>query len=294
MKESQNWYVRRGKELKGPFPSGLISRYILLGRIVPSDLVSHDRAEWLSVSQVRELMPEVLLNALANPGDEEAQRHLEAARRWADERRDLKGPPAPGAERRGDSGDSDARAVHYQREESSNGYRIGRRDYLIVALVVLALAAVPFLLPSGATKPSGPQCSAPAAPAVDWSSCRLEARQLANANLAGAKLRNTNLTGSILRAANLSGADVAYANLSFANLRGTNFNQATLKGASLRKADLTNANLTGSDLSYADLSTANLDGAMLDGAKLDNAIWSDGSVCQPGSVGQCLGNGAGQ
>lgn len=285
MKETQNWYVRRGKEVKGPFPAGLISRYILLERISERDEVSHDRQEWLRIADIPELIPEVIRIARANPGDEEAEQHLAAARRWADERREAKGTPPQDGERR-----SNSATVFSHPSVGGEGRpasAINRRDYLIVAVILAALVAIPFLVPSG-TKPSDPQCEAAPAPGINWSNCRLEGRQYPNADLAGATLRNSNLTGTVLRAANLAGADIAYANLTLTNLRGANLKGANLKGATLRNTDLDNVSLENADLSYADLSAVELDSVNLAGAKLDHAVWRGGVVCMPGSVGECM------
>lgn len=289
MKESHNWYVRRGKEVKGPFPAGLVSRYLLLGRVRENDEVSRDRQEWLPVARVPELIPEVIVAARANPDDEEVQERLEAARRWADERREQKGPPtAASGDRRSESeGEAALRSAHLAREELfAPTPLVTRRDYLIVAAIVVVLVALPFVLPSH-NHVNEPQCTAPPAPHVNWSNCRLGGHQYPNSNLASAELRNADLAGALLRAANLTGADVAYADLSLANLRGANLSRADLKGASLRQADLTNANLAGADLSYADLRQTILDQAVLTGAKLDYALWGDDIVCLPGSVGSC-------
>jgi Uncharacterized low-complexity proteins len=285
MKETQNWYVRRGKEVKGPFPAGLVSRYILLQRITERDEVSRDRQEWTPVTAVPELIPDVVRVARANPDDEEAQQHLAAARRWADERREAKGPPPQDGERRSRGGLMFSHPARDADERPAS--LISRRDYLVVAMILTALVAIPFVLPSG-PKPSDPQCDAAPSPGVNWSNCRLEGRQYPNADLAGANLRNANLTGAVLRAANLAGADLAYANLTLANLRGANLRQGSLKGATLRNTDLSNANLEDADLSYADLSTVDLDSAILSGARLDHAVWGGGVVCMPGSVGECV------
>src|SRR3569623_396783 len=74
------WYVRRGDEVKGPYPSGLITRYVLLGRVRADDEVSMDGATWGLVSDHPDLIPSVMKNPDAAP------QRLEAARRWADER----------------------------------------------------------------------------------------------------------------------------------------------------------------------------------------------------------------
>lgn len=291
MKESQNWYVRRGKEIKGPFPAGLVSRYLLLGRVRENDEVSRDRQEWFQAGRVAELIPEAMRLARANPDDEEAQERLAAARRWADERRDVRGtPPESGDDRRKEEQSAEEialRSAHLAREDEFSAVPlVTRRDYLIIAVLVALLAALPFVLPSR-HQVDKPQCAAPPAPRVNWSNCRLQGQQYPNSNLAQAHLRNADLTGALLRAANLAGADVAYADLTLAILRGANLSHADLKGASLRQADLSNADLTGADLAYADLRHAILDGATLTGAVLDNAIWVDGTVCLPGSVGTC-------
>lgn len=289
MKESQNWYIRRGKAVKGPFPAGLISRYILLGRILESDEISHDRQEWVRVAERPDLVPEVVRQIREHPEDEEARRHLEAARRWADERREIKHPPEEGGERRSQEPVAEVllREAHESHSELGAGKpAVSRRDYLALMVLLLLVVAVPFLLPSR-SGPDEPQCEAPAAPQVNWSNCRMAGAQWPNADLAGATLRNADLGAALLRAVNLSSADLAYANLTLANLRGANLRGAVLKGATLRRADLINANLTGADLSYADLAGAQWEGAVLEGARLDHAIWADGVVCLPGSVGSC-------
>ncbi len=258
----QNWYVRSRGEVRGPFPAGLVSRYVLLGRIALSDEVSADRGQWNRVDQVPALIPAVMRAADACPADEAALAHLEAARRWADE---LRTPHKPNADDR-----------HTSRW----------RTYLSVFGILLAVGAVPVLLP----KPPGiaePQCHAAPAPGVIWRDCLLAGSELANVDLAGAVLQSADLQGSLLRAANLSAADLSYANLSVAKLRGANLTGSRLLGTDLRGSDLSDANLRGADLSYADLSGAELGGADFGEARLDHAIWVDGLTCLPGSLGEC-------
>lgn len=258
----QKWYVRRDGEVRGPFPAGLISRYVLLGRLGRHDEVSSDGAHWLPLAGVPHLIPDVLREAAMHPEDPEAREQLKAARRWADDARpahhtETRIPPAP-----------------------------GRRGWLLVLVIVTFVAAVPFLLP----KQPGvqePQCGAPPAPGVVWRDCLMQGSELANANLAGAVLRSANLRASVLRAANLAGADLSYADLSIAKLRGANFQHAVMVGTDLRGSDLADADLSGADLSYADLSGALLDRADFSGARFDNAVWGDGLVCLPGSIGEC-------
>lgn len=259
----QNWFVRRGGEVRGPFPAGLVSRYILLGRIDASDEVSSDRQTWLPVAQVPGLVPEVMLDAVAHPDDEALRAHLEAAKRWADEQR-----------------------AKHESATAAPAPRSAARGYLVVLAIVAAVAAIPFLLPEREIV-AAPDCDAPAAPGVVWRECRLGGARLANADLAGADLRGAMLAGGVLRAANLKGADLSYANLELTLARGANLASAQLKGANLRNANLAGAILVGADLSYADLTDTVLDDADLSGARLDHAIVGPDRVCLPDSVGGC-------
>ena len=83
--------------------------------------------------------------------------------------------------------------------------------------------------------------------------------------------------GCDLRGADLKGANLAGANLEGANLLGANLEGANLEGANLEDASCEKANLL----------KARLNGVKLEGANLEEAIWSDGKVCQKGSVGSC-------
>lgn len=57
MSNKQLWYTRRDKEIRGPFPPGLITRYILLGRILESDELSTDQISWQQVTRLPDLIP---------------------------------------------------------------------------------------------------------------------------------------------------------------------------------------------------------------------------------------------
>lgn len=265
MKENRNWFVRRGDEIRGPFPAGLVSRYVLLGRIRIRDEVSTDRQSWCEVRQVPELIPEVMLDAARNSGDAEAQQKLAAARRWADD--------------------------NTAKERPLDGLHEGEGrkpiQYAVVLAVIGAIASLPFILPSGPDV-GEPDCSAPPAPQVNWSNCAFEGRRLANADLGGAVLRNAELTGVVLRAANLKGADLSYARMEFAVMPGANLSEAVATGADFKNVDLTNANLSGADLQYADFTGADLAGANLTGTRLGYAVWGDDIICMPESVGKCI------
>ena len=83
MTNNQLWYTRREKEIRGPFPAGLITRYILLGRIREDDQLSVDQLSWQLVNEVSELIPEELKLDLSLP---ENQEKLRIARLREDER----------------------------------------------------------------------------------------------------------------------------------------------------------------------------------------------------------------
>jgi uncharacterized protein YjbI with pentapeptide repeats len=281
----QNWYLRQNGKVTGPFPAGLVSRYILLGRIKFDDEVSPDREQWQMVKKVHVLIPDVVMAVLRDPSDEQAREHLVAARRWADERGEKGGAKSDNRKQEESEDELHHRNV-IQSRERIRAREKRARQYLIAIALVVVVVVVTLLLPT-TENIADAQCDALPAPHVNWSNCPMNGSRLANSNLEEAMLRNAILTGAVLRAANLVKADLAYADLSLTVLRGANFSAASLKGANLRNADLTNANLSNADLGYADLSGAILDGAVLEGAKFDYAVWGPELTCMPGSVGGC-------
>lgn len=91
-------------------------------------------------------------------------------------------------------------------------------------------------------------------------------------NLSGKNLGGLQLVGVNLGRCNLKGADLSHANLERADLEESNLERADLSGANLRMATLRLSGMAGT----------NLERAILDGA-----VWKDGRVCAPGSVGHC-------
>ena len=65
---SDHWYVQQGARLQGPYTSGDIRRYLLLGRVRHNDRVSKDGDLWEPVTQVPELIPEELLDLESEQG----------------------------------------------------------------------------------------------------------------------------------------------------------------------------------------------------------------------------------
>ncbi|MDX1251036.1 MAG: pentapeptide repeat-containing protein [Gammaproteobacteria bacterium] len=296
MQNQKNWYTRRGDQVRGPFPAGLISRYILLGRIRLDDELSVDRETWRPVSEIEELIPGVLK---ADANDPRAQERLKAARRWADERlKDRRGErggetPAAGSRRRA----SDRRqpesseVLHHRTVKSSRalgGFSSPAKWGVAVVGGIAVFVAALMLFSEPASHAGKWDCNAPPQPGVNWNDCQMPNARLDKLDLTGATLRNTNLQGASLRESKLRDSDLSFANLSSANLANAHFNGATILGANFRGADLSNADLSGADLSYADFSGADLTGANFSGARLDNAIWTDRSLCAKGSLGRCI------
>lgn len=287
------WYVRRAGRVRGPFPPGQISREVLLGRIRGGDELSQDRESWHSLTDLPELVPETLRRT----GGSDAQERRMLARLREDERlherRVSRKSHADFERRRGDrrtieSFEAVAVRAHRARrtaEEDAEG-----RNLLLPAAVVLTVVfslAMYLFWYRPASPPPGHDCQAVAAPAVNWNGCNLSGRPLARADLREANLGNATLAGADLQGANLVRADLSYANLENAGLRGAQLRGANLTGALLRGTNLMQADLRDASLSYAILEGASLQQAMLAGARLDKAIWPDGRVCAPESIGEC-------
>jgi uncharacterized protein YjbI with pentapeptide repeats len=85
----------------------------------------------------------------------------------------------------------------------------------------------------------------------------------------------------------LSEADLFLIQIPRANLKGANLSSAVLTNANLSGANLTNANLGNANLNGANLSKADLTGANLIGAEFTGTVWTDGRICEEGSLGSC-------
>lgn len=288
------WYTRRDGVVRGPFPQAVIQDHILVGRLRGTDELSEDGCSWRPLAELPELIPEVMRGA----DTEAARERLEQARRRADERlrERRRGDAAAGEEHRsGDRRGPEPEALIRRRSRwdglAARLQVAGRhrliRPALMLTLVCLAMAGWLLWTPSRPVSDPPPQCDAPARAGVNWSYCRLEQAALEGADLRKARLSNARLARADFRGARLTGADLAYAELDAARLQGADLRGARLVGALLVRADLRGADLRGADLSYANLKGAQLAGARLAGARLDKAIWPDGRICAPGSVGGC-------
>lgn len=302
MQAKRLWYTRRGGQVRGPFPAGLVSRYILLGRVHEGDELSADREEWQPLSAFPQLLPSVFRGPGAQADEDERLQRLKDARRWEDERSGMdRRDRAEGAgefaqQRRRFSDRRQPEPVelvqHRLTKVHLRSVAAPRRErylpQLLIALVLLGgVGLLAYYYPSITPNPAS-ECQAPPRPGVNWSNCALEGAALSGQDLRGALLRNANLGGADLRQTQMPGNDLSYSNLNFSDLSDAELSRAKMKGVNLRNANLANTHLTGADLSYADLTGANLEGADISGANLENAIWVDQTLCGPGSIGQCL------
>ncbi|MES9881920.1 MAG: pentapeptide repeat-containing protein [Sedimenticola sp.] len=290
------WYLRRRGQVKGPFPSGSLRRFVLIGRVLMDDQVSCDKSEWRLVSEVAEVIPPEVRKAMADGSLDD----LIASRMREDERN--------GRERREQALDAkfkekrkgERRKIEQDIEQH---HRIAKTELLeageerkrpIVSMVVssvllLLVLAISFGLYLQAPEDTpDPDCTAAAAPAVNWRNCRLDGLQAASASLDGALLNNTSLRGAKLSGGSINAGDLQYADFTGADLSYVAMKSAMMIGVNLRNADLSYADLTGADLRFADLTGANLGSAVLDKARFDSAIWINGRSCLAGSVGGCL------
>jgi hypothetical protein len=288
------WYVRRDNSVQGPYPAGLITRYILLGRIRRSDEISSGDDTWTKISDMPELIPEVVQ---LNSDDPISRQRLMAAKRWADERtvedrRHLSHGVSHNRraeDRRFSYGDEEIkhRNVGDITEEIRLQKKKDRRLAGYIAISIVIASGIAMFLLNPVPPVSAIDCDIPPHSGINWNNCHKEGAILTNVNLIGAQMTNMNLMNADIHDSQLVKADLSYSDLSASNLKGTDLRAAILVGADLRQSDLSNSNLKGADLSYADLSEANIRDAQIEDARLGNTIWIDGHKCGPDSIGQC-------
>ncbi|MDR2877452.1 MAG: pentapeptide repeat-containing protein, partial [Chromatiales bacterium] len=287
---AQLWYVRRGARVQGPFPRGLIVRYIVLGRIGENDELSVDQKLWQPLAELPELVPEAVV---------ENGERLIAMRRWesdrvADRRSLSDADYLVDEQRRSDRRTHDDSVPHAVMRPDDLELRAARRQRLRRLFVGVLLAAV-FAVSSLLVRHRAPapqavvDCTLAPQAGVMWNSCDLTGHILAKSDLTGASMNSAALVDVDLREARLKSADLAFANLARADLRKADLSSARLMGASLHDAVLDGARLDGADLSYADLRGASMEGVSLSGVRLDSALWLDGTSCAAGSMGECRG-----
>ncbi len=275
------WYTRKNGEVKGPFPTKVISQDLLLGRLTKTDEVSTDKILWRAIGEVKSLIPEVMTADLSNDINRQM---LEAAKRNADERGMDK---LHGVERRIHESEDEVKHRHQRSDTFSPEPSKSNIAALMLIFAFVAVLVAVAVLHSPTSEEPGMDCTTEPAPGVNWSNCLLLGSLLDGTDLSSAKIRNANISGSSLKRVKLSNSDLAYTNFGVSNLLQADLSNAQLVGASFQGAYMRGANLTGSDLSYADFRGADLLGATFKDAKLDHAVWVDKRVCAVGSVGEC-------
>lgn len=297
MTKHRLWYIRRGEQLKGPYPDAIIKQGVLLGRVREDDEASEDQKNWQPIAACKFLYPDVMLDENTSEHDiHEAQ--IKADERGKDRRGKAKSQMEEERRRARDRRQEEAddmleyRERHVRVMESlrgQNSSQKSKRGFVYLSLVSIILIGTGYFF-TPTDELGKAQCDAMAQPGINWSNCSLHGIDQSNSNLEKANLKSAKLNGVNFLGSNLSGADLAYAELSLANLGNTELTGANFKGADLSGTDLSYANFTDANLSHADLTNANIGGANLTNARLDNAIWIDKRICGKGSIGRCLGN----
>ena len=284
MEDSILWYIRKHNgTVTGPFSVSIINNQFSLQRLKANDEVSTDKINWRPLSRWPELQKIHSENAVKQLDERNGfdRRNKQQASDNATQRSDN--------ERRTLENDDDIQR-RQRRTKLMQKFRQRKQTFFwptftLISLSLLVLFIGVFYAESFPTSLSS--CDKPAVPYVNWENClklkiNLENKDLSNAQLRNSQLSESNLMNTKLNGANLSYADLHGSNLSYSQIQNTN-----LKGADLRNVDLSYADLSNSDLSYADLRKANLGGSKLDNVRFDHAIWIDGRICAPQSIGQC-------
>jgi len=283
------WYTRTDGIVSGPFTASVIRNNLLLGRLDPQkDKASTDQINWHLIYTQDQLSSDFNVEAAMK-----SKRNLNERngfdRRHPQETEQVT-PQNRVTDRRKYEADHEIERRQF-RTLLMQKYR-QRKEHVVWPLIaVFLILSTLIILAISYAKPfpsSHANCKLAPATGVDWSNCLKPQMDLRNSMLNNAHLRNSQLVGSNLMNSSLSGSDMAYADLRFSNLSYSQINDVLLLGANLKNADLSYADLSNSDLSYADLSNANLGGSKLDNVRFDHAIWIDGQICSPNSIGQCI------
>lgn len=272
--DSQLWYVKVKGRVKGPFASGLISKHILLGRIHPDDLLSQDKEIWRKASSIREVMPDVVKQR----NDPNYKERLNAARRWADERGEVREIGQDGKEK-----------IYTPRKKVTH-LKIKTTGVMGILTMVAIFSALVYAM--FVFTPDDPlaqiDCSAVGQDGSQFDGCHLQRQDFSRKSLKSSSFKNALLQSTHFRSANLENSQWDYANMSHTDLSQANLTSASLRAVDLRGARLSGTIFTRADLSYADLTGAKASNIQLTETILANTIWFDGRVCHKESVGRCL------
>lgn len=283
------WYTRCQGTIRGPFTPSVIKNNLLLGRLDPrKDEVSTDQNNWQKIYSQAQLYSDlsgesaIQSKKYLDERDGFDRRHIQLTQQQIPQRRE--------DERRSKEVESDIERRQFRtllmqklRQKKAKIFwpTIGIGSALITLFIFAFIYAKPF-------PDSLSDCSSEPTSGVNWTNCLKPQLDLPNSVLENSQLRNSQLVGSNLMNSTLSGSDMAYIDLRFANLSYSQLNNVLLLGADLKNADFSYADLSDSDLSYADLRNANLGASKLENTRFDHAIWIDGKLCLPPSIGQCI------
>lgn len=276
------WYIRQEGEVSGPFPTGQIVQYLVLGRFTGSEEASANQDEWKPISDIDELNGQ--LDSLPD---------IDMARRWADERRRDRRYDKIEEREEDDRREDESLKEQISRaarellietfwDASSNGAKV---SMLVVGAVVLFVGALILLTPNrgGVTE----RCAMPFAQGVDLSHCDIADAQINLVNLTRANLMGSHLDGAKVVNSSFMMANLQYMELNHAKIRNVSFARANATGVSFRKAKLQGVNFDMTNLSYADFRGAKFKDVDFETAIMTNAIWTDGTVCAGSSVKTC-------
>ncbi|MBL4852132.1 MAG: pentapeptide repeat-containing protein [Gammaproteobacteria bacterium] len=293
MKREPLWYIRRKGVVTGPFPVGLIERYVVLGRVSVKTELSADNAHWAVCGEWPEWVAYIADFKLTH----ESEEHIEALRRWEDER--------GGYDRRMgelDNVASDLRS-HSDRRNAETDDEIEQRQhrhqrpglirrYSLSAAIIPIFAVVVFIgfylaLYKPAATGDPVDCSVQATEGINWSYCDLQNLKLINMSLRHSNLQSSNMTGISLEGMDLSDSEMSFSVLTLARINNSNFSNSRMIGVSFRNSLINNTDFKNSDLTYADFSNAEFNNVEFNGARLDHAIWLDRRRCAVNSIGIC-------
>ena len=282
------WYLQIEGTVTGPFPTAVMERDIVLGRIALDALVSHNCDHWAAIAQTHEFQSVATFAGRARGFAQADERQGE--RRHGDASASSSGPKrvrgsdrrrveSPDIVRRRDISNRVWQSL--RKSTPNNGFVWSAFSVLILIVAVAGFVTTPVAVVVG-------DCTSGPHPGVNWDSCTRLPADLRHADLRGAVARGAQLSSSDLAGAKLAGADFAYADLRQVNFELADLVGSRLIGADLRKANFSYANLRSADLQFADLRGARLDGADLSDTLLGEAIWTTGEICRRGSIGGCV------
>ncbi len=211
------WQVRRKGAVQGPFPSGTLRRFLLVGRISLDDEVSFRQDHWQPVRDVPEVIPPEVRKALAG-GDPDAilpSRMREDERNGRDRRRDQEGKD-DWRRRREDRRRQEPHIMQRHRLsrtqllEAASRTGIPLPGILVIGLVVVLTIGFGVYLGAPPIIPD-PDCSASPQARVNWRNCKLDNLWAESKDLDDAQLNNASLRGAHLSGSHLNRADLQYA-----------------------------------------------------------------------------------